>query len=68
MFDTNFPGLESYVVAPNAAAKLNLSYYGALRLSLTGGHSSYEFVGLDDTAHDRGTTTCTPVANKHTPS
>ncbi|MBV9334888.1 MAG: metallophosphoesterase [Solirubrobacterales bacterium] len=66
MFDTNFPGLESFVVAPNAAAKLDLAYYGALRLSLTNGHSSYEFVGLDGSVHDRGTTTCTPVATKHT--
>jgi hypothetical protein len=68
VFDTSFPGLENYVVAPNAAAKLNLAYYGALRLSLTTAHSSYEFVGLDGTVHDSGTTTCTPVAAKHTRS
>ena len=66
MFDTHFPGLESYVVAPNAASKLDLRYCGALRLSLTSGHSSYEFVGLDGGVLDGGTTSCTPVTAKPT--
>ena len=64
IFDTNFPGLERYLVPPSNSDKLDLSYYGALRLSLTRGKASYEYVKLDGSVYDAGTTTCKPVAHK----
>ena len=51
-------------MAPNKADQFNLSYYGALRLSLTEGQASYEYVQLNGTVYDRGTTKCTPVTKK----
>jgi hypothetical protein len=64
IFDTKFPGLERYLVAPSKADDRNLDYYGALKLTLTRGHASYEYVKLDGSVFDSGTTTCTPVAAK----
>src|SRR5450631_1101332 len=64
IFDTNFPGLERYLVPPSNSDKFDLSYYGALRLSLTRGKASYEYVKLDGSVYDAGTTTCKPVAHK----
>lgn len=62
IFDIHFPGLERYLVAPTKAHNLDLNYYGALRLSLTEGKASYEYVKLNGSVYDSGTTTCKPVA------
>ncbi len=67
IFDPNFPGLESYLVPPRANDKLNLAYYGALRLSLKKGKAGYEYVKIDGSVYDSGTTTCTPVKSKTAP-
>jgi hypothetical protein len=66
-FDRTFPGLESYLVAPSVGDRFSLSYYGALRLSLTKGKASYEYVQLDGSVYDSGTATCTPVKPKKVP-
>ncbi len=64
IFDAHFPGLESYLVAPRAGDTLDLGYYGALRLSLTKAKAVYEYVKLDGSVFDSGTTRCTPVKPK----